>query len=83
MGEYLKEIHACNPPEFDLGHGEGTVWQCECERIYIQTWHVGVYVPSGYHWKRVLPQYWDAETLTEKPVTWELPEQPKKKWWKK
>ena len=86
MGKYLKEIHACNLPEFDPNHGQGTVWQCECEKVFIQTWRNGVYgIPSGYAWRLINPRDWDAETLTEKPhiiklPPYDLPEP--KRWWK-
>lgn len=83
-GQYLKKVHACYLPEFDPGHGGGTIWQCECERVFIQTWRSEAYgILGGYAWRVVEARNWDSENLVEKPQIIEWQDLPlvEKKWW--
>lgn len=84
-GKYIKEIHACNKPERLPTQNIGTVWQCDCGKIYELNYIGGnVYVPSAWSWRYITPEQWDAENLKIKPITYEfvIPER-KKKWWQK
>ena len=82
-GKYLKEVHGCNKPEFQDGHNEGTIWQCDCGAIYSQSWRNGIYgIPGGWAWRRIDPQLWDAENLVEKPYIIYLPEGATKNKWR-
>lgn len=70
-GKYLKEVHRCNLPEFDRDYGHGTAWQCDCGKIYIQTWRDSAYgIPSGYGWRNIETDAWDEIKLEEKPVNY-------------
>lgn len=70
-GKYLKEVHACDRPEINPAHGQGTVWQCDCGRIYVQSWHESVYgIPSNWSWRPIPAENWDSIKLEEKPVTY-------------
>lgn len=82
-GKYIKEVHACNLPERKPQHGMGTVWECDCDRIYMLTYYPAIYnIPSSSGWRKINKAQWDANTLREIPIIYNYPE-PKKKWWRK
>lgn len=80
-GKYLKEVHACDKPEINPAHNQGTVWQCDCGRIYVQSWHQSIYgIPSSWSWRPIKAEDWDPTKLEEKSTNYIIVNQKKRNW---
>jgi hypothetical protein len=72
MSEIVYTVHRCLLPEYE-GLGIGSVWKCDCEKLFELTYYPGVpYIhsaplPSHIAWTALAPRWFDEATQTPTP----------------